>query len=154
MKKKDRDAVRNYITQHVPGTHITFGQRQTLAADWNEIIRAGRRITLCQFAAKHGLRYETWRREYNRGAAGEAVPDARDRRRRKYAEYDPLKETTKMKMFELLPRPLGSIFRKLTHFACNSREHTAEIHPSAHKQSARSASTPRSPWRGSLRNEA
>ncbi len=26
-----------------------------------------------------------------------------------------------MKMFELLPRPLGSIFRKLTHFTCNSR---------------------------------
>ena len=25
-----------------------------------------------------------------------------------------------MKMFELLPRPLGSIFRKLTHFTCNS----------------------------------
>ena len=29
-----------------------------------------------------------------------------------------------MKMFELLPRPLGSIFRKLTHFACNSRTST------------------------------
>ena len=86
-----KDAVRNYITQHVPGTHITFEQRQTLAADWNDIIRAGRRVTLRQFAAKHGLRYETWRREYNRGAAGEAVPDARDRRRRKYAEYDPFK---------------------------------------------------------------
>ena len=26
-----------------------------------------------------------------------------------------------MRMFELLPRPLGSIFRKLTHLACNSR---------------------------------
>ena len=26
-----------------------------------------------------------------------------------------------MKMFELLPRPLGSIFRKLTHLTCNSR---------------------------------
>jgi len=25
-----------------------------------------------------------------------------------------------MKMFELLPRPLGSIFRKLTHLTCNS----------------------------------
>ena len=25
-----------------------------------------------------------------------------------------------MKMFELLPKPLGSIFRKLTHFTCNS----------------------------------
>ena len=26
-----------------------------------------------------------------------------------------------MKMFELLPRPLGAIFRKLTHLTCNSR---------------------------------
>jgi len=25
-----------------------------------------------------------------------------------------------MKMFELLPRPLGYIFRKLTHLTCNS----------------------------------
>ena len=25
-----------------------------------------------------------------------------------------------MRMFELLPRPLGTIFRKLTHPACNS----------------------------------
>ena len=25
-----------------------------------------------------------------------------------------------MKMFELLPRPLGAIFRKLTHLTCNS----------------------------------
>ena len=25
-----------------------------------------------------------------------------------------------MKVFELLPRPLGNIFRKLTHLTCNS----------------------------------
>ena len=86
-----KDAVRKYITQHVPGTFITFEQRLTLAADWNGLIRAGCRITLRQFAAKHGLRHETWRREYNRGAVGAAVPDARDRRRRMYAEYDPFK---------------------------------------------------------------
>ena len=86
-----KDAVRKYITQHVPGTFLTFEQRQILAADWNELIRTGCRITLRQFAAKHGLRYETWRREYNRGATGAAVPDSRDRRRRKYAEYDPFK---------------------------------------------------------------
>ena len=83
--------MRKYITQHVPGTYLTFEQRQTLASDWNELVRAGCRVTLRQFAAKHGLRCETWRREYNRGATGEAVPDARDRRRRKYAEYDPFK---------------------------------------------------------------
>ena len=28
-----------------------------------------------------------------------------------------------MRMFGLLPRPLGSIFRKLTHLTCNSRHH-------------------------------
>ena len=69
----------------------TFEQRQTLASDWNELVRAGCRVTLRQFAARHGLRYETWRREYLRGATGAAVPDPKDRRRRKYAEYDPFK---------------------------------------------------------------
>ena len=85
------DAVRYYTTQHVPGTHLNFSQRQTLASDWNAIVRAGCRITLRQFAAKHGLKHETWRREYHRGAVGVAVPDPKDRRRRKYAEYDPFK---------------------------------------------------------------
>ena len=86
-----KDAVRNYTTQHVPGAHLNFIHRQTLASDWNAIIKAGCRITLRQFAAKHGLKYETWRREYHRGAVGVAVPDPKDRRRRKYAEYDPFK---------------------------------------------------------------
>ena len=85
-----KDAVRKYITQHAPGTFLTIEQRLTLAADWNELIRAGCRVTIRQFAAKHGLRPETWRREYNRGATGVAVPDPKDRRRRKYAEYDPM----------------------------------------------------------------
>ena len=86
-----KDAVRNYTTQHVPGAHLNFSQRQTLASDWNAIVRAGCRITLRQFAARHGLKCETWRREYLRGATGAAVPDPKDRRRRKYAEYDPFK---------------------------------------------------------------
>ena len=68
-----KDAVRNYTTQHVPGTLLNFIQRQTPASDWNAIVNAGCRITLRQFAAKHGLRYETWRREYLRGATGEGV---------------------------------------------------------------------------------
>ena len=86
-----KDAMRNYTTQHVPGTHLNFNHRQILASDWNAIVRAGGRITLRQFAAKHGLKCETWRREYLRGATGAAVPDPKDRRRRKYAEYDPFK---------------------------------------------------------------
>ena len=90
-QSRRKDAVRNYTTQHVPGSHLNFNQRQTLASDWNATIRAGCRVTLRQFAAKHGLKYETWRREYRRGATGAAVPDPKDRRRRKYAEYDPFK---------------------------------------------------------------
>lgn len=86
-----KDAMRNYTTQHVPGAHLNFSQRQTLASDWNATVNAGCRITLRRFAAKHGLRYETWRREYLRGATGAAVPDPKDRRRRRYAEYDPFK---------------------------------------------------------------
>ena len=35
-----------------------------------------------------------------------------------------------MKMFELLPRPLGSIFRKLTHLTCNSRDNVCMFHKS------------------------
>ena len=88
-QNRRKDAVRNYTTQHVPGAHLNFSQRQTLASDWNATVRSGCRITLRQFAAKHGLKYETWRREYRRGATGAAVPDPKDRRRRKYAEYDP-----------------------------------------------------------------
>ena len=76
-----------YTTQHVPGAHLDFGQRQILASDWNALVGAGCRVTLRQFAAKHGLKHETWRREYMRGATGAAVPDPKDRRRRKYAEY-------------------------------------------------------------------
>ena len=90
-QNRRKDAVRNYTTQHVPGAHLNFSQRQTLASDWNATVRSGCRITLRQFAAKHGLKYETWRREYRRGATGAAVPDPKDRRRRKYAEYDPFR---------------------------------------------------------------
>ena len=90
IHQQRKDAVRKYITQHAPGTFLTFEQRLTLAADWNELIRSGCRVTIRQFATKHGLRPETWRREYNRGATGVAVPDPKDGRRRKYAEYDPL----------------------------------------------------------------
>ena len=91
-----KDAMRDYTTQHVPGAHLNFSRRQTLASDWNAIVRAGCRITLRQFAAKHGLKSETWRREYHRGAVGVAVPDPKDRRRRRYAEYAPFKAQDKI----------------------------------------------------------
>jgi hypothetical protein len=38
----ERDAVRNYITQHVPGTHLTFEQRQTAVYYKNIAIYIGR----------------------------------------------------------------------------------------------------------------
>ena len=47
-----KDAVRDYTTQHVPGAHLNFSQRQTLASDWNAIIRAGCRITLRSFVRR------------------------------------------------------------------------------------------------------
>mgnify|MGYP004664939335 FL=1 len=81
--------MRKYITQHVPGTRLTFEQRQTLATDWNDLVRTGRSITIRRFAARHGINSETWRREYHRGATGLAISDPKDRRRRKYCEYDP-----------------------------------------------------------------
>ena len=86
---KREDALRKYITQHVPGTFLTFGQRQTSAADWNGLVNAGCRVTIRPFAARHDLRPETWRREYLRGATGAAVPAPGDRRRRKHAEHGP-----------------------------------------------------------------
>jgi len=68
-----------------------FNHRLTLAADWNSLIRAGCLVAFRQFAARHGLRPETWRREYGRGATGCTIPDGRGRRRRKYAGHDPFK---------------------------------------------------------------
>lgn len=91
MHIQRKDAMRNYITQHAPGSQLIFDHRLTLAADWNPLARAGCPITIRQFAARHGIRPETWRREYLRGAMGCTIPDKRDRRRRIYAEYDPFK---------------------------------------------------------------
>lgn len=38
-----------YATQHVPGAHLNFSQRQILASDWNAIIR-----TCCAVMLRHG----------------------------------------------------------------------------------------------------
>jgi len=86
-----KDAMRNYVTQHPPGSQLAFNHRLMLAADRNRLIRAGRPVTFRQFAARHGLGPETWRRECHRGAMGCTIPDRRDRRRRKHAEHDPFK---------------------------------------------------------------
>ncbi len=120
-QSRRKDAVRHYTTQHVPGTHLDFTNRQTLASDRNATIRAGRRITLRQFAAKHGLRDETWRREYLRGATGAAVPDPKSRRyvieklehvRRWYPKGTDFGKCTTADMHRL-ERVINSIHRKL-----------------------------------------
>lgn len=59
---------RNYTIKKVAGDHLTFEMRQTLATAWNTYIRRGNRITLRRFAEIHAVPYETWRREYKRGA--------------------------------------------------------------------------------------
>ena len=66
-----------------------------------------------------------------------------------------------MKMFELLPRPLGSIFRKLTHFTCNSpmwlsrRILSVLFLPAARSRPCRPSAFPgrrrTNPWRGGPR---
>ena len=40
-----------------------------------------------------------------------------------------------MKMFELLPRPIGSIFRKLTRLTCNSRNDMDSVRPTRYVSS-------------------
>lgn len=86
--KQKRSAVRHYNIHHVPGKALTFEDRQLLAADWNRMVKAGRKPSLRKFARDHGLPYPTWRREYGRGMTGETVPDPRNSSRRTYAEYD------------------------------------------------------------------
>ena len=81
--------MRHYTTHHRPGTHLTFHDRQILARDWNDRVRRGRMPTLRGFARDHGLAFETWRREFNRGRVGETVPDPERPGRRVYALYDP-----------------------------------------------------------------
>ena len=105
--------MRNYTTQHVPGAHLNFIQRQILASDWNAIIRAGCRITLRQFAAKHGLKCETWRREYLRGATGAAVPDPKDRRRDPFKAQDEVNENNANKGTRMLvTNQMAFLFRR------------------------------------------
>ena len=83
--------MKDYSIHHVPGRHLTFGDRLVLARDWNRLLECARKPSLCKFAIEHGLAPSTWLREYRRGALGEAVADEHDRRRRVYDEYDPYK---------------------------------------------------------------
>ena len=83
--------MKDYSIRHVPGRHLTFGERQILARDWNAILDHGGRPTITGFAKAHGLSEATWHREYKRGMMSDPVPDPRDGRRMQYDEYDPFK---------------------------------------------------------------
>jgi len=61
---------------------------------WNNYINHCYRISLRQFALKHGVPYETWRREYNRGATYKTI---RNGNRWIYAEYDLEKARTSIR---------------------------------------------------------
>jgi len=76
---------RKYSIHKAPGYRLTDMERETLATAWNDYIRRCRRISLRSFARIHGVPCETWRREYNRGAAGATI---RRGNRWIYAEYD------------------------------------------------------------------
>ena len=89
LQRQEKDAVRNYTIRKVPGAHLTFDQRERLAADWNRLVRRGPMPTIRGFARAHGLPAATWAREFNRGRTGRAVPDLKRPGRRIYPEYDP-----------------------------------------------------------------
>ena len=83
--------MRKYTIHHQPGAQLTFYDRQMLGKDWNDRIRHGKMPTLRGFAKDHGIAFETWRREYERGRMGETVPDPDHPGRKVYALYDPNK---------------------------------------------------------------
>ena len=89
LQKQRKDAVRKYSIHKVPGAHLTFDQRERLAADWNRLVKRGPMPTMRGFAKAHGLAVSTWSREFNRGRTGETVPDLKHPGRWIYSEYDP-----------------------------------------------------------------
>jgi IS30 family transposase len=89
LQKQGKDAVRKYSIHKVPGAHLTFDQRERLAADWNRLVRRGPMPTMRGFARAHGLALATWSREFNRGRTGVTVRDLKHPGRWIYSEYDP-----------------------------------------------------------------
>ena len=76
---------RKYSIHKVAGDRLTARELETLGTAWNGYVRRCARISLRSFAKNHGVPYETWRREYGRGAAGRTI---RSGNRWIYAEYD------------------------------------------------------------------
>ena len=82
---------RNYTIRRTAGDHLTLQMRETLGTAWNQYINRGYRISLRHFARVHNIPYETWRREFKRGAVS---PTIRNGNRWIYAEYDVAKATS------------------------------------------------------------
>ena len=80
--------MRHYTIRKAPGVPLQYYHREILQKDWNDRIERGRMPTLREFARDHGLAVQTWKREYERGACGAAVPDPRRPGRKLYALYD------------------------------------------------------------------
>lgn len=76
---------RDYTIRRAAGSHLTAEMRETLGRRWNACVSRCRRITLREFARENNIPYETWRREYHRGAACFTL---RRGNRWEYAEYD------------------------------------------------------------------
>ena len=76
---------RKYIIRKAPGDHLTREFREILERAWNGYIGRCRRISLRKFAELHHIPYETWRREYARGAAHRPMRRGNEWI---YAEYD------------------------------------------------------------------
>ena len=76
---------RNYTIRRDAGEHLTDRQREILGADWNRRVNRCARTSLRSFAALHNIPYETWRREFGRGAVS---PIIRRGNRWTYPEYD------------------------------------------------------------------
>ena len=76
---------RKYIIRKAPGDHLTREFREILERAWNGYISRCRRISLRKFAELHNVPYETWRREYARGAAHRPIRRGNEWI---YAEYD------------------------------------------------------------------
>ena len=84
-RKIDAVSKRKYTIRRDAGEHLTQKMRETLGMAWNQYINKLAPISLRQFAKLHNVPYETWRREFKRGAAS---PIIRRGNRWIYPEYD------------------------------------------------------------------
>ena len=76
---------RKYTIRRNAGERLTQQMRETLGTAWNQYVNRLVPISLREFARLHNVPYETWRREFRRGAAS---PIIRQGNRWTYPEYD------------------------------------------------------------------